>query len=720
MSAAPPLAAAPGALGALARLAHQGQREADPGGLCRLYLSAIVRDLDYAAGFVALVNRTRGTVEGQASLNFSDELVQHFVQSVTDQSALRMDVTLGDRPVLLQASPGEPGLPLSPRALVLDAGLGAVLALPLFSGGEDLRCCRGAQAPGDWRETFGPACLSCYRYPVEGLLIVASRAGDVVDLDALTLRPFADQLGAGLAKLQSMDRMRSSLEALEGERDWLLAVVENVPDPVLLTDVSNTILLENQKARELFAMADDDSEGRKQACSLNNFLLSLTLSAYSLDDRPQPRELTLVDPIEGRDLLYEIVSHRARSPRTGEVGVVSVLRNVTDLKLATEELRSSFERVQELDQQARKERQRLNLVIQNVADPVIVTDVSNDVLLMNERAERLFSTAAGPGALAGTSASRRHYEANDARFTSFLSQMRIETGATKSGELELAEPDTGELLSMAVTSGEIEDERGEVNAVISILHDLTEVRELERRQLRDQLFESEKLAATGRLAASIAHEINNPLEAIKNALYLLARTSQVGPGDRKFLEIANAETQRVSNIIQEMLGFYRPSLTPGAIDVSGLLEDVLVLLEKQLRQHAVIVQRDFKSELPAVLGHVDQLKQVFLNLILNGQDAMPAGGELRIRTSAAREKDGAGHTRPVVRLAFTDRGSGILREHLPHVFEPFFSTKGSKGTGLGLWVSLGIVQAHSGNITVTSKSGQGTTFMVTLPAAAQA
>jgi PAS domain S-box-containing protein len=399
---------------------------------------------------------------------------------------------------------------------------------------------------------------------------------------------------------------------------------------------------------------------------------------------------------------------------------VSLMRNVTDLKRATEELSESFERVQELRQEARQERQRLNLIIQNVADPVIVTNIANEVLLMNEQAERLFGRPTAGGAIAGTDQRGRTYEANEVKFTSFVSAMRIEAGPRKSGELELVDPDTGEDMSMSVVSGEIEDELGQPTAVISILHDLTKVRLLERTELEKQLFESEKLAATGRLAASIAHEINNPLEAIKNSLYLLSAKFHGDEEDQRFLEIANRETERVSGIIQQMLGFYRPSLALAPVNINALIEDILSLMEKQLQKNRVVVHKELMPGLPLVMGHGDQLKQVFLNMVLNNQDAMPRGGTLTIETSVADEEDATGAKARMVHVEMSDTGTGIAPEILPHIFEPFFTTKAEKGTGLGLWVSFGIIQSHNGHISVKSRPERGVTFTISLPVAAQA
>src|SRR5712692_3690673 len=687
--------------------------------VCLLHLEAIVEKMGYEAAMVAILNRGRAALEGCIAMNCDETLARSLDVSIDDSESVMVEVAMGAEPVVIRRGATE-GRVLSPLRDVLGEGRSCTgIVLPLLNGIEPPRCCQQQAQPEQWHSTFSPRCLSCYNYPVEGVLVVGSCSVDLDDADVEVLQPFAGRLGSALGSINVLSRLRESLESSHTERDWLVTALNNIPEPVLLTDLNNDIIVENRKAEELFSSSGEDSEGKKQACGMNNFLLSVVLSSYSVDENPAPRELTLVDPVEGEELPYEILSTRARNPRTGEEGIVSLMRNVTDLKRATEELSQTFEQVQELRQAARQERQRLNLIIQNVADPVIVTNIENEVLLMNEQAERLFGRPTAGGAIAGTDERRRIYEANEVKFTSFVSQMRIEVGPRKTGELELVDPDTGEQMSASVVSGEIEDELGQPTAVISILHDLTKVRELERTQLEKQLFESEKLAATGRLAASIAHEINNPLEAIKNSLYLLSSKFEGDVEDRRFLEIANRETERVSGIIQQMLGFYRPSLALALVSVNSIIEDILGLMEKQLQKHRVIVKKELAPDLPPVLGHGDQLKQVFLNMVLNNQDAMPRGGTLTVCTHIAKEEVG-GVPYKTVNVEFSDTGSGIAPEILPHIFEPFFTTKAEKGTGLGLWVSFGIIQSHNGHISVKSRPDRGVTFTISLPVIQQA
>jgi signal transduction histidine kinase len=240
--------------------------------------------------------------------------------------------------------------------------------------------------------------------------------------------------------------------------------------------------------------------------------------------------------------------------------------------------------------------------------------------------------------------------------------------------------------------------------------------ELEERRIRQQLFESEKLAATGRLTASIAHEINNPLEAIKNALYLLVASSPPANPQREFLELAQRETERVSRIIRQMLGVARPSASMTLTNINNVVREALALVEAQLRRRQIIPQLELDTNLPLIMASADQLKQVFLNLFLNARDAMPNGGGLLIQTRIAQRYDSVVLAEKHLVVRVRDDGEGIPEEIRARVFEPFFSTKGvRRGTGLGLWVCQEIIRSHGGQIHINSKVGKGTTFLVGLP-----
>ena len=235
---------------------------------------------------------------------------------------------------------------------------------------------------------------------------------------------------------------------------------------------------------------------------------------------------------------------------------------------------------------------------------------------------------------------------------------------------------------------------------------LRHAEEIQRSQA--QLIRSEKLAATGRLAVSLAHEINNPLQAIQNLLYVMLDYEVSDAKRREFLEMARDETSRLIALVQQTLEFYRPAQAQaGPIDLNATVERVLALARKKLAHSDVEVDLQLAPDLPPVNGMADQIAQVFLNLIVNAAEAMHDGGRLCIQSRASDDH---------AEMVFADTGPGIAPEDSVHIFEPFYTTKDS-GTGLGLAVSYSIVESHQGTLGVNSVPGHGATFTVRLPAA---
>ena len=231
-------------------------------------------------------------------------------------------------------------------------------------------------------------------------------------------------------------------------------------------------------------------------------------------------------------------------------------------------------------------------------------------------------------------------------------------------------------------------------------------KELERSQA--QLVQAEKMAAIGRLAASIAHEINNPLQAIHNTLHLSLHESLSDDKRLQYLGMAQGEVQRLIEIVQRMLDFYRPSRgSVVSTDVNSVLENVLALSQKRLQHGNIRVHSRLNPDLPAVPMVSDQITQVFLNIVINAIDAMPSGGDLRLETMLSEGGEW-------VLVYFHDTGPGMPAEQIANLFEPFYTTK-SDGTGLGLAISYGIVERHGGTVEVSSQPGQGATFVVKLP-----
>jgi len=235
--------------------------------------------------------------------------------------------------------------------------------------------------------------------------------------------------------------------------------------------------------------------------------------------------------------------------------------------------------------------------------------------------------------------------------------------------------------------------------------------ELERSQA--QLIQAEKLAAMGRLTASIAHELNNPLQAVQNCLHLTLNRKLDEEKQRRYLTLAQEEVDRLIDIVLRMLDFYRPSRGQRMpTDVNALIENVLALTAKRLQRGNVTVYRQLAHGLPPVFMVADQIKQVCLNMVINAIEAMPNGGELIVTSRLENGK--TGQDGGWLRISFADNGMGLSPEEVQHIFEPFYTTK-SRGTGLGLSVSYGIVEQHGGHIDVKSVPGKGTIFSVRLP-----
>lgn len=249
----------------------------------------------------------------------------------------------------------------------------------------------------------------------------------------------------------------------------------------------------------------------------------------------------------------------------------------------------------------------------------------------------------------------------------------------------------------------------EGSAVLEVGRDIT-------AQLRaeEAMRETEKLAAMGRVASIIAHEINNPLAAITNIFYLLREHPSLNKEARALAEMAEMELQRVSHITRQTLSFYRESKHPISIQIAELLDDVLGLQQRALSSAGIAVHKEYSSVSP-VNGFPVELRQVFLNLIGNAIQAMPDGGKLGIRIHEATDWI---RNRRGMMISIIDTGSGIQPADAAQLFQPFFSTKSTKGTGLGLWISKGIIQKYDGRIdcrSYRSKKGCVTCFRVFFP-----
>jgi PAS domain S-box-containing protein len=674
----------------------------DPRETLEPLLDDLMRALAFEKAVVLLYDDDRAALVGSFGVGVQDTIVRELSLPLTQSEDPIVSVLRGGAPQRLRDASKDERLVPAVRETLARLGIGPLVVAPLRSAvertpsGADGRspAAPGWEARGEWA----------------GVVLLARAAG-VSQADVEALVPFARQAGEALSLRRDVELLQQTSEAHAMEKEWLWWMVNGVGDAVLVTDSNNDIILQNRRAELLFRASDEDSPGKRRAMWMNNFLFTAALSTWNLERGPATtsREVTLVDPIEGSELIYEVITTAATNYRVGMRGTVSVLKNVTDIRHIGEELARGRARLQTAEEEVRLERDRLDLILRNVPNPIIVVDNDNQIISMNPAAQRLFKPDSG------TSRSTHTALANDARFTSFLAQLRLEPATSKRGEVVLTDPRTDERLEVEVSATEIRDARGAVVAIVSVMQDIGRLRELERRRLEQVLFDSEKLAATGRLAASIAHEINNPLEAVQNALYLLQRSVATNAADRDYLEIASRETKRMSRILRQMLGFYRQQEALADADLNALVEEAEGLVGKRLRERGIVITNQLDPALPRIQASGDQLKQVLLNLLLNAADSMKKGGTITVATQSGAGAETELFGRDAVQLQVRDTGEGIADEMVAQIFEPFFSTKPGKGTGLGLWVSQGIVQNHGGTLRVRSRVGRGTTFTITLP-----
>jgi len=248
------------------------------------------------------------------------------------------------------------------------------------------------------------------------------------------------------------------------------------------------------------------------------------------------------------------------------------------------------------------------------------------------------------------------------------------------------------------------DSEGKLSGYIFIAKDITE-----KKRLEYQIFQAEKLAAIGQLVAGLAHEINNPLVVISGRLEMLLSRCRLSKKEKNvYLVIINSQVERIRNLVDRFLKFSRKSLLKTeTIDINEAIDNVLPLLSyHKLLTSKINIEKDLENDLPLVKGDLNQLQEVFVNLLLNSYQAMPEGGSIRIKTAKISDR--------FLEIRISDTGGGIAPENLKNLFVPFFSTK-KEGTGLGLSICYNIIKNHEGSINIESRLNEGTTFFIRLP-----
>jgi len=382
------------------------------------------------------------------------------------------------------------------------------------------------------------------------------------------------------------------------------------------------------------------------------------------------------------------------------IGVLIGLFTRSRLHAVSAAYRTSLEVLGRRAEEIYQSEQQLRTTLASIGDGVITCDANGRVQMMNPIAREM--TGWGNAEALGKPLNevfRIVHETTRQPVEDPVAQVRKLNRIVDLANHTLLIRKDGTEINIADSGAPIRDQHGTIIGIVLVFRDIT----MERRT-QDALLANEKLAVAGRLAATIAHEIHNPLDSVSNLLYLMRNSTSVDES-RQFMDLAEQELARVTQISRAMLGLYRESRAPVQVDLKDMLQEILLLMDYRFADLGVTVSIDVPTHI-AVSAYPVELRQVFTNLITNAAEAAAPGGEVTIRI--AEQAAGVSHTGQYLPdgalVIIADNGTGIADEVRPHLFQPFFTTKGERGTGLGLWVSRGIVNKHGGSIELTSNT----------------
>jgi PAS domain S-box-containing protein len=481
------------------------------------------------------------------------------------------------------------------------------------------------------------------------------------------------------------------LSEAERAQRHLAAIIESSEDAIASKDLNGIITSWNKSAERLFGYTAEEIIGQPVTLII-------------------PPELHGDEPIILRKIRSgERIEHfqTVRVHKSGRL--VNVSLTISPIKDSKGNIVGAAKIVRDITRQKKLEEAALRLaaIVESSDDAIASKDLNGIITSWNRSAEKLFGYTAqeiiGKSVLVIIPPELHHDE------DMILSKIRRGEKIDHFETIRVHK--NGERIEVSLTVSPIKDEDGNVIGAAKIVRNITESKKIDRA-----LQTTEKLAAAGRMAATVAHEINNPLEAVTNLVYLAKRDLSNTDRVAGYLEMASRELDRVAHITRQTLGFYRDTSSPVRFNVAETIDDLLLLYEKRFesRRIKVLKQYDKEIEITALAG---EIRQAFSNLITNAIDAMPNGGTLVVKVAKACDWSRP-HRHHGVRVTVLDTGSGIETKHRKSIFQPFFSTKTDVGTGLGLWITRGIVEKHHGAIRMKSRTGEdkhGTVFSIFLP-----
>lgn len=501
---------------------------------------------------------------------------------------------------------------------------------------------------------------------------------------------------------RDMTEEMSFQEEARRHKEYLENILSNSSDMIITTDLKGNIVTFNPGGEHMLGYTREEVSGKSietlwKTPEDRRALMEEVNRKGAVSNYPA----TLIAK-DGREVDISLSLAQLRDSEERVLGTVGVSKDITEENRLRQELVHQ-------ERELRKAHDFLNKVIRNSPNAIIATDQQGDIMIWNPAAEEILGYPVEE--VVGKMNIDRIYPKGMAKKVMKLMRTPEQgpPGKLRSYPMVYVRRDGG-IVEGNLSAAIIYDEKGQETASVGVFVDLEERLSMERklRQTQEQLLQSEKLAAMGRLTSQIAHELNNPLYGIMNTLELLKTEVPPESKRRRILEMALSETVRLSDMLRKMLSFSKPEEERRQpTDINAILDEILLLHEKQLREYSIALVSDLAPDLGLVNASKNQLRQVFLNMIGNARDAMPEGGTLTVSTRPAGE---------VIEIAITDTGAGIREEYLDKIFDAFFTTKDSvKGVGLGLSVCYGFIRDHGGQIRVTSQVGSGSTFYITLP-----
>lgn len=556
---------------------------------------------------------------------------------------------------------------------------------------------------------------------VTGVLVFFTR--EIREPDHDLLKDMAD-VGSRIGLFTERKRAAEALRKSEATGSALL---ESAAEGIVLVDPQGRIVLVNAKTEELFGYHRDELLGRTLEILLPERFQdahAVHRATYFTDPRVRPMGSGLDLAARRKDGTEFPVEISLSFVKT-EDGLITMgfITDITERKEAEEALARKVQEVARLGQEAQVREVFIRNVVESIRDGIVVVDREGRITAWNRALEERVGMSATE--VRGLPILEAFPTLKAQGFAKILARILKGVEELELRGFEHETRDRGRV-TMDLKGSPLRTPTGEVVGAVFALEDVTDRLELERIARQ-----SEKMAAVGTLAAGIAHEINNPIGIITSRVELMlmeARERRLNREVVKDLRVLEKHAGRVAKITQGLLSFSRQApwkLT--TVDINQVVEEALLLVEKQLAKEGITLKKDLAPALPKIQGSANHLEQVIVNLLTNAREAMPRGGTLRVLTTLHRppstddrlEDDRSTQRSSViehgmVEIQVTDTGPGISPEILPRIFDPFFTTK-EQGSGLGLSVTYGIVREHGGTIDVDSQPGDGSTFIIRLP-----